>query len=126
MRKVVPLHDGLRALYPQAIVFAGVGSKPLARELDRIRGLLGMPALKQNQSSLSIAVSRDGLAIWAQAPVLTLRPAQLAVVAVEEGVMDVTAVVSRATASFSVPLAVPAESSQIADRVLAALAGAHA
>jgi len=126
MRKVVHLHDGLRALHPRAIVFAGVGTRPLARELGRVRALLGMPTLRLDRSPLSIAVSREGLAIWAQSPVITLRPAQLAVVAVDEGVMDVTAIVKGATASFTVPLAVPAESSQIADRVLVALAGAHA
>ena len=45
-----------------------------------------------------------------------------AFIGVDEGVMEVTAVVGGATASFSVPLAVPADSAHIADRVLAALA----
>ena len=126
MRKIVRLHDGLRALYPHAIVFAGVGSRPVARDLDRVRSLLGMPAATGDRTALSIAVSADGLAIWAQSPLITLRPAQLAVIGVDEGVIEVTAIVSGSTASFSVPLAVPAESPHIADRVLAALAGHRA
>ena len=122
MRKVVRLHDGLRALYPNAVVFGGLGHGPVAADLDRVRALLGMAAAGAHRRELSIAVSRDGLAVWAQSPVLTLRRSQLAAIGVDEGVIEVTAVVAGATASFSVPLAVPADSSHIADRVLAALA----
>lgn len=126
MRKVIRLHDGVRALYPNAIVFAGVGSTALSREIDRVRGLLGQPAVSSSRSALTVAVSAEGLAIWAQSPLITLRLSQLAALGVAEGVMDVTAIVTGATASFTVPLAVPAESAHIADRVLAAIAGSHA
>ena len=122
MRKVVRLHDGLRALYPDAVVFGGIGHGSVAADLDRVRALLGMTAAAGHRRALSIAVSAEGLAVWGQAPVLTLRRAQLAAIGVDEGVMEVTAVVGGATASFSVPLAVPADSAHIADRVLAALA----
>jgi len=121
--KVVRLHDGLRALYPDAIVFGAIGTKELVRELDRIRLLLGMARATGNRSALSIAVSAEGLTIWAEAPVLTLRLMQLAAIGVDAGTMDVTAVVSGATTTLSIPLAVPAESEHIADRVMAALAG---
>jgi hypothetical protein len=124
--EVVRLHDGLRVLYPDAIVFGAIGTSEVLRELDRLRALLGLSAMTGDRSVLSIAVSAEGLTIWAEAPVLTLRLAQLAVIAVDEGTMDVTALVAGRTTTFSVPLAVPAESPHIADRVLAALTGARA
>lgn len=126
MGKVVRLHDGLRALYPNAIVFGGIGTTDVVREFDRIRALLGHSPLACDQSALSIAVSRDGLVIWAEAPVLSLRLSQLAAIGVNESAMDVTALVSGRTASFSVPLTVPAEAPHIADRVLVAVAGRSA
>ncbi len=123
MGKVVRLHDGLRALYPEAIVFAGVGTKALAREFDRLRALLGSPRLTGNTSALTIAVSPDGIVIWGEAPVLTLRFSQLAAMGVDDEAMDVTVVVAGSTSSFRIPLAVPTEAAHIADRVLVALAG---
>ena len=123
MGKVVRLHDGLRALYPDAIVFGGIGTADVIAELDRICALLGHSPLSCDQSSLSIAASRDGLVIWAESPVLHLHLGEIAAIGIDEGAMDVTALVSGRTARFSVPLAVPAEAAHIADRVLMALAG---
>ena len=122
MRKIVRLHEGLRALYPDAVVFGGIGRGAVAEELDRVRALLGMTAASGDRSALSIAVGSGGLAVWAQSPVVTLHRSQLGAIGVDEGVMDVTAVVAGKAASFRVPLAAPAESARIADRLLAALA----
>ena len=118
----IRLHDGLRALYPEAVVFGAVGTSEAVRELDRLRELLNLPPVTGDQSALSIAVSAVGLTIWAECSVLTLRLQQLAAVGVDQGALDVTAVVSGRTATFSLPLAAPAESAQIANGVLAALA----
>jgi hypothetical protein len=126
MGRVVRLHDGLRALYPEAIVFGGIGTSDAVRELDRIRALLGHSAMTGDQSALSIAVSGDGLVIWAESPVLTLRLGQLAAIGIDDGAMDVTAVVAGRTAAFTVPLATPAEAPHIAERVLVAIAGRSA
>ena len=124
--KVVRLHEGLRALYPDAVVFGGIGTTGVVRELDRIRALLGHSAMTGDLSALSIAVSGDGLVIWAESPVLTLRPGQLAAICIDDGAMDVTAVVAGRTAAFTVPLANAAETPNIADRVLVAIAGRSA
>ena len=119
MRNVVRLHDGLRALYPEAIVFGGIGT----RQLDTI---VGNPALVCDGKPLSIAVSADGLVIWADAPVLSLRFSQLAAIGVDDGALDVAAIVAGRAVRFRIPLAVPAEAAHIADRVFAALAGRSA
>ena len=121
MGNVVRLHDGLRALYPEAVVFGGIGTSDVVGELDRLRALLGLSSEPGDQSSLSIAVSAQGVAIWAEAPVLTLRFGQLAAIGVDEGALDLTALVSGRAVRLSIPLAAPAESAHIADRVLGAL-----
>ncbi len=126
MGKVVRLHDGLRALYPDALVFGGIGTTDVVREFDRIRALLGQSPLTCDQSALTIAINRDGLVIWAEAPVLSLRMGELAAIGIDDGAMDVTALVAGRTAAFCVPLAVPAESGHIADRIFAALAARSA
>ncbi len=117
----IRLHDGLRALYPDAVVFGAIGTSEAVRELNRLRELLDLPPLTGKQSELSIAVSAVGLTIWAECSVLTIRLQQLAAVGVDEGALDVTAIVSGSTTTFSLPLAAPAESAQIANGVLAAL-----
>ena len=121
VRKIVR-HDGLSALYPGAIVFGGIGTADVVGELDRIRALLGHSPMIGDQSSLSIAVNSAGVTIWAEAPVLALRSAQLAAIGIQEGALDVAAVVAGSTTVLSIPLAAPAEAAQLADRVLAALA----
>jgi hypothetical protein len=126
MRNVVTLHDGLRALYPEAVVFGAIGTSDVVRELDRARALLGQPAMVGDQSALSVAVSADGVTIWAESPVLTLRFPQLAAIGVDEGSLDVAAVVAGGTLMLSLPLAAPAEASRIADRVMVALAARSA
>lgn len=126
MGTVVRLHDGLRGLYPEAVVFGGIGTADVVRELDRIRALLSLPASAGDRSVLSIAVSARGLAVWADAPVLSLPLAQVAAIGIDDGAMDVTALVAGRTTGLRVPLAVPAEASRIADRVLVALAGRSA
>lgn len=126
MGKVVRLHDGLRALYPDALVFGGIGTADVVREFDRIRALLGQSPLTCDQSALTIAINRDGLVIWAEAPVLSLRLGELAAIGIDDGAMDVTALVAGRTATFCVPLAVPGESGHIADRIFAALAARSA
>lgn len=123
MGKVVRLHDGLRALYPDAIVFGCIGTSDAVREFDRIRALLGQSPVADDQSALTVAVTGDGLSVWAESPVLSLRPSHLAAVGIDEGALDVTAVVGGRTAAFAVPLAVPAEAPHIADRIFAALSG---
>ena len=123
MRTVVKLHDGLRALYPEAIVFGGIGTGDVVRELDRVRALLGTSPITGRTSALSLAVSAEGVVIWAESPVLTLRHGELAAIGIDEGALDVTALVAGRTVRLTIPLAVPAESAQIADRVLVALAG---
>lgn len=108
------------------VVFGGIGTADVVRELDRIRALLGLAGMTGDLSALSIAVSGDGLVIWGEGPVLTLRLAQLAAIGVDEGAMDVTAVVAGRTVALTVPLALPAEAPHLADRVLVALAGRSA
>lgn len=125
MGNVVRLHDGLRALYPDAIVFGGIGTSDAVREFDRIRALLGQSPVSDDQSSLTIAITGEGISVWAESPLITLRPSHLAAVGIDEGALDVTAVVAGRTAAFAVPLAVPAEAPHIADRIFAALAGAR-
>lgn len=123
MGEVVRLHDGLRALYPQAVVFGGIGTSDVVRELDRMRALLGSPSEPGDQSSLGIAVDARGVAIWAEAPVLTLRFGQLAAIGVHDEALEITALVAGAVIRVAIPLAVPAEAEHIGDRVLVALAG---
>lgn len=108
------------------VVFGGIGTADVVRELDGIRALLGLAAMTGDLSALSIAVSGDGLVIWGEGPVLTLRSAQLAAIGVDEGAMDVTAVVAGRTVALTIPLAVPADALHIADRLLVALAGRSA
>ncbi|MBX3098739.1 MAG: hypothetical protein KF761_04095 [Salinibacterium sp.] len=126
MGNVVRLHDGLRGLYPHAIVFSAVGTRDVVRGLDRIRTHLDMPALRRPQPVLSIAASPEGITVWGDAPILSLRLSQLAVVVVDDGAVDVTAVVAGATTRISIPLAVPAEAAHIADRLWVALSGRRA
>lgn len=121
MGKVVRLHDGLRALYPDALVFAGVGTSNALLGIDIIRGIRGLRRAAAT-SVLSIAVSAEGLIIWGESPLVILRVGELASIGVSDGVMEVTALVAGRTASLSIPLAVPAESDHIADRIFAALA----
>lgn len=122
MGNVVRLHDGLRALYPDAVVFGGIGTREVVGALDRVRAILGLSHDTGDRSALTVAVGRDGLAIWAEAPVLTLRRAQLAAIGVDESTLELTALVSGRAVDLAIPLAVPAESAHIADRVLVALA----
>lgn len=105
------------------VVFGGIGTADVVRELDRIRALLGLAAMTGDLSALSIAVSGDGLVIWGEGPVLTLRSAQLAAIGIDDGAMDVTALVAGRTAAFAVPLAAPADAAHLADRLLVALVG---
>ena len=126
MGNVVRLHDGLRTLYPHAMVFGAIGTKETLRGIDRARSLLAMPELGRAQPQLSIAVSTDGMTIWGDAPLLSLRLSQLAVVIVDVGVVDVTAVVAGATIHLAIPLAVPAEAAHISDRLWVALSGRRA
>lgn len=94
-------------LYPDSFVFGAIGTHEL--------GGSGV--------DLTIAVNPDGIVIWAEAPVLSVRFAQVAAIGVDEGALDVAAVVSGKTVRYSIPLAAPAEAAHIADRVLMSLAG---
>jgi hypothetical protein len=121
--RVVRLHDGLRALYPDAVVFAAVGTGDTVRGIDRLRALRGLGTVVRRTPALSVAVSAEGVVIWGESPLLTLRLSELAAIGVDEGAMDVTALVSGTSVRLLIPLAVPAESAHIADRVIVALAG---
>lgn len=123
--KVVRLHDGLRALYPDSLVFEGVGSREAMLGIDGIRSIRGLRRAAPTKA-LSIAVSAEGVIIWGESPLLILRVSELAAIGVIDGVMDVTALVAGRTTTLSVPLAVPAESEHIADRIFAALAARSA
>lgn len=125
MGKVVRLHDGLRALYPDAIVFAGIGTRTAMLGIDSIRGIRGLRRAPATPA-LSVAVSAEGVIIWGESPLVILRVSELAAIGVTAGVMDVAALVAGRTANLSVPLAVPAESDHIADRIFAALAARSA
>ena len=84
-------------------------------------GTMHIGVVDSDGRALTVSLGDGALVIASDAPVLSFRFSQLAAIGVDNGALEVAAIVDGSPVRLELPLADPAEAAYVADRLLDAI-----